>query len=193
MKREHPSDGDAGPRAKRPRTPSPQPRDVVQLPSPLKRPGLPAPLGRDVLADDPQMVTPQIFREMERSLGADVAIAMSRQWPKVRTRVLERNNLMEVRQVRIRATGPQVSEELRQIARAIFNQQRWQFRIDVGFGTANMEKNSDEVLIRYAEKNSRLFERKAGGPKTISTLSDMDQLMKEFDIHGLARVSTSYH
>jgi len=141
------------------------------------------------LADDPIMVTPQIFREMEGTLGADVAVAMSRSWHKVRTRVLLQNDLIEVRQVRIHSTGPQVSEELKQIARAIFNLQRWQFRIDVGFGTANMEKNSDEVLIRYAEKNSRLFERNAGGPKTISFLSDMDEMMKAFDTHGLARVS----
>ncbi len=191
MIRQHPTDDDAGPSAKRPRTPIP-PEPVVQvaqLPLPLQRPGRPAPRNRIVLADDPVTVTPAIYRDMNISLGADEAVAMSRSWAQVRTCVLLKNQLMEVRQVRLQSTGPQVSEELREIAREIFNQQRSQFRLDVGFGTVNQEKDSDKVLIRYAEKNSRLFERQPGGPRTISFQSDMDAVMDEFDTHGLAKVS----
>lgn len=141
------------------------------------------------LTEEPWQIPQATWTLLNSQYPPDIVDSIKENWRDVRTRLHLRTDLLTIRQVRLTIDRDRLGILLKKIIESIFVLEKGQFKIDLAFTTINQVKGKDRLIVRYSSYNSRLFESLQGGPMTISTHSDLEQIFKLLDPEDIFGVS----
>ena len=153
-----------------------------------KPPDPPAVVPPVSLTDDSFVPTATVKRQLAETYDDDIVDLVLDHWRYVRTMTVVRDPFNTVRQVRLTVPRAALGAALSKLLMDIVLSRRRAFKVDLAFTTVNRSKGGDKGILRYAEKNSKLFSD-AGVPVLIAGMDDVPKVLEQLGTDNVFSVS----
>ena len=140
------------------------------------------------LTDDSFVPTATVKRQLAETYDDDIVDLVLDHWRYVRTMTVVRDPFNTVRQVRLTVPRAALGAALSKLLMDIVLSRRRAFKVDLAFTTVNRSKGGDKGILRYAEKNSKLFSD-AGVPVLIAGMDDVPKVLEQLGTDNVFSVS----